>query len=143
MIKNLIYGIAGSALIGLILSWFFDGYIPYLGGGAVLLFTVYYVFFQDNLRLVLTDDELIVDRFGRKNLVYVRDECSFASKIVRTVDSTLIPDSDCSLTITDADGKVKRINCSNLGGRRFRRFIDDLGLLEPQESVLEATKKEK
>ena len=144
LIKHILYALGAGFVVGLILYWFFQTnypYVPYVGAGLVTLLSLYFVLVRDNIRIVLTDEDLWIYRMGKKKYAYRRDECTFASKIIRTTDSTMIPDSDCTLIVTDARGKTKSIDCSMLGFRRFHRFVDAMGLLKAQETELETTLK--
>lgn len=124
IIKNVIYGVAGGAVLALILSWFIDNLVIAIAIAAVVgLFVVYLALFGDNIKIVIDGDDLSFYKMGKLKHHFKISEVGFRAKI-KTRDG----DSDCNLTVLSADGSETTIDCSMLGNSRFYKLLDSLDI---------------
>lgn len=136
--KNIVYGIGGAFVAALVASWFLSGFLAVLIGLAAGAAIIYFAVIGDNITVTLDDATMSVHRLGKLLHTFNREECSFHAKVVTTTDVT--SDSDCTLTVTDADGEETALDCSMLGKTTFMRLLDDLGFND-QPAVAVATTK--
>ena len=137
VVKNLIYGIIGGAVIAFILNIWIN--IWYALGLGVLI-AIWYVLttlLKDMKKVVIYDDRFEIVRRGKVLHSFKRSEVAIRASI-RTKGG----DSDCTLRITSADGREELIDCSMLGRNRFYRLIDELGVLDPEPIELKTKKKD-
>lgn len=136
VLKNIVYGIFGGAFLALIAYWFLPFYIAAAIGCAAFLFMLYCALYGDRIRIVVEDDRFFIYRRKKLKHQFVRREVGLYAKI-RTSDG----DSDCTLTVEEADGNKTYIDCSLLGASRFYKLLDALDVTDPEPVAVKTTKK--
>lgn len=137
--KNIVYGVGGALVAMLVASWFLSDFLAVLLGLAAGAAIIYFAVIGDNIAVTLDDGTMTVRRLGKLLHTFEVGECSFHAKVVTTSDMTG-GDSDCMLTVTDADGEETRLDCSMLGKSRFMELLDDLGFNDQPAVALATTK---
>ena len=136
IIKNIIYGIFGGGLAGLIASWFLELNISIIIGAVICFLICYFALVNDNIKLKIDGNDFYVYRLGKLKYHYKLDKVSLSAKI-KTVDG----DSDCILIVTEEGGGQTHIDCSMLGYSRFDRLLDTLGVTDPEPVEVKTTVK--
>ncbi len=68
--------------------------------------------------MVFTDDTASFYNLGRLKHEYKIDNVGYSARI-KTTDG----DSDCTLTVIEADGEENYIDCSMMGKQRFAGYV--------------------
>ncbi|MCL1890959.1 MAG: hypothetical protein FWG00_02915 [Coriobacteriia bacterium] len=135
-IKEIVYGVAGGAVLALILSWFLRWEIALAAGIAVLLLSILFALFFNNIKIVVDGDSFSVHRGSKEKHRFNLSEVGI-SALIKTTDG----DSDCALSVTQANGEMTNIDCSMLGARRFNRLLDTLGVTDPEPEKIKTIMK--
>ena len=129
IVKNVIYGICGGAVIAFILNLLLLTYLAVIIGAVVGLLIIYFAVIGDNIRVVIDGDNFTVYRRGKAKHSFNMCEVSLEARIKNRA-------GDCILTVTEQNGESTRIDCSMLGQNRFYRLLADLRVVgEPAEVV--------
>jgi hypothetical protein len=135
IVKNIIYGVFGGGVAALIASWFLDLTVAVAIGAVLGLLIIYFALFGDNIRVVVGDGEFSVFRGRKLKHSFKLNEVGFHASI-RTKNG----DSDCTLTVEQADGTKTSIDCGMLGASRFNRLLDALGVADSEPIAVKTTK---
>ena len=127
IIGNVLYGIIGAAIVAVILSFFLVAGLSIAIGAIVGLVIIYFAVIGDNIKLTIDDETLKVYKGSRVKHSFERNSVAISAQI-KTVDG----DSDCKLTVTNADGEETHVDCSMLGLSRFYKLLDELGVFKPE-----------
>lgn len=136
IIKNLVFAAFGGLLAAMIAGWFLGTTIAVVIGAAIALYVTYCVLFRDNFKIVADDG--VLSFYRRENLAYrfIINDVGFHANI-----RTSMGDSDCTLTVTEPDGSVTRIDCTTIGEGPFYELLDLLKVTDPEPNAIETKKK--
>ena len=138
LIKNVVYGVCGGIVAAIIVNFFLPAGLAVAIGAILGILIIYFALVKDNIRVVLTDDTLSFYNLGKLKHEFKLDEVGFSARI-KTSDG----DSDCTLTVHEAEDKETYIDCSMLGRTRFYELLDALHVTDPEPVAVETVKKEK
>ena len=136
IIKNVIYGVLGGTFAAVILNVFIDLPWAIVCGILLGLLIIYVVIIRDNFKVVIEDDRFTVYRHNKVKYRFTLSEVSLNARI-KTVDG----DSDCTLMVTEQDGKTTYIDLSMLGQSRFYRLLDALMITDSEPLEVKTTKR--
>ena len=135
-IKNVIYGIFGGAILAWIANWFLRMELAIAIGVAAFLLIAYFALVGDNIKIIVEGDFFAVHKRGKEKYRFNYKEVGIHANI--KTDGT---DSDCLLTIEEANGKQTQLDCSMLGRSRFYKLLDSLQVTDAQPMKVATTKK--
>lgn len=127
IVGNVLYGIIGSVVVAVLLSFFLMPWLSIVIGAIVGLVIVYFAVVGDNVKLTVDDETLTVYKGSRVKYNFDRSAVTMSAHI-KNVDG----DSDCKLTVTNVTGEETHIDCSMLGLNRFYLLLDALGVFKPE-----------
>jgi hypothetical protein len=135
LIKNVFYGVVGGAVAALIASYFLDLTIAIAIGVVLGLLIIFFTLFSDNIKVVVGEGDFTVFRRGKARYSFKLSEVGFHARI-----RTKSGDSDCKLTVEEANGNKTYIDCSMLGASRFYRLLDALHVTDSEPTEIKTTK---
>ena len=127
IVKHVIYSIFGGVVITFLLNIFLHPLLSIVIGVALGLLFMYFAIIGDNFKVVVEDDRFTVYKRNKMKHQFYMDEVSLHAKI-KTVNG----DSDCTLTVTTADGEDIPIDLTMLGQSRFYKLLNALNVFDSE-----------
>ena len=121
LLKNVFYGIGGGFVAALIGNAFMDMLYAIILGIVLGAAVIYITLVSDNIKVTIDGDILSFYRLGKLKHQFSISRVGLHARIKSSGG-----DSDCTLTVTEPDGRETAIDCSMLGERRFYKLLDEL-----------------